>query len=354
MKRTPLLLILLASTSVAAQSATDQDHPPLPPQTTAPAPAAAAPTPAPTAAPTAAPAAAPTAASAPAPAPAPTTRPNPAGNPADMADKFFGTGAGVSLSAQEAEALAISGRWQSGQTTAMRPITGKNGAVKFVFGSPVSIVCAVLQVCDVALQAGEQINSINLGDTARWIIEPAITGRGPSEVQHLIIKPLDVGLETSMVVTTNRRTYHMRLKSHRSKYMPTVEFEYPEDAAAKLAAIARREIQEIANNTMPTGEYLGDLHFNYDISGSARWKPVRVYNDGRKTIIEMPEAMNQTEAPTLLVVRSPGGLFSDEETVIVNYRVQNNRYIVDTVFDQAVLIAGVGSTQDRITITRKE
>lgn len=270
-----------------------------------------------------------------------------------MADKFFGTGAGVSLSAQEAEALAISGRWQSGQTTAMRPITGKNGAVKFVFGSPVSIVCAVLQVCDVALQAGEQINSINLGDTARWIIEPAITGRGPSEVQHLIIKPLDVGLETSMVVTTNRRTYHMRLKSHRSKYMPTVEFEYPEDAAAKLAAIARREVQEIANNTMPTGEYLGDLHFNYDISGSARWKPLRVYNDGRKTIIEMPETMSQTEAPTLLVVRD-GGIFSSDEQVMVNYRVQNNRYIVDAVFDRAILIAGVGSAQDRITITRKE
>jgi type IV secretion system protein VirB9 len=62
--------------------------------------------------------------------------------------------------------------------------------------------------------------------------------------------------------------------------------------------------------------------------------------------------MAQTEAPTLLVVRKEGGWLSDDETVIVNYRVQNDRYIVDAVFDKAILIAGVGSNQARVTITR--
>lgn len=40
--------------------------------------------------------------------------------------------------------------------------------------------------------------------------------------------------------------------------------------------------------------------------------------------------------------------------VLVNYRVQGNRYIVDTVFDRAILIAGVGSSQDRVTISRRK
>ncbi|TXH83454.1 MAG: P-type conjugative transfer protein TrbG, partial [Thauera aminoaromatica] len=35
-----------------------------------------------------------------------------------------------------------------------------------------------------------------------------------------------------------------------------------------------------------------------------------------------------------------------------NYRVQGDRYIVDTIFDKAILIAGVGRSQDRVTITR--
>jgi type IV secretion system protein VirB9 len=64
--------------------------------------------------------------------------------------------------------------------------------------------------------------------------------------------------------------------------------------------------------------------------------------------------MAQTEAPTLLVVRKDGGWFSDAEMVMVNYRVQGDRYIVDTVFDKALLVAGVGGNQDRITITREK
>ncbi|MBS0543326.1 MAG: P-type conjugative transfer protein TrbG, partial [Proteobacteria bacterium] len=213
--------------------------------------------------------------------------------------------------------------------------------------------CAVLQVCDIALQAGEQVNSIHLGDTARWTVEPAITGSGVTETQHLIVKPMDVGLTTSLVVTTNRRTYHLKLRSHRNEYMPQVAFTYPEEAHAKWEAIRSREARERDAQTLPhTGEYLGNLSFDYEVAGAARWKPVRVYNDGRKTIIEMPAAMAHTEAPTLLVVRKDGGLFTEDETVLVNYRVQGGRYIVDTVFDKAILIAGVGGGQDRVTLTR--
>ncbi|OJW51277.1 MAG: P-type conjugative transfer protein TrbG [Alphaproteobacteria bacterium 41-28] len=273
----------------------------------------------------------------------------------DMADKYFSKN-NPTLTAQEKEAIAIAKRWEAGSLTDMKPVVSANGAIKFLYGAQQpSIVCAVLQVCDVSLQAGELVNSINLGDTARWTVEPAVTGDGATEVQHLIIKPMDVGLETSLVVTTNRRTYHLRLRSHRTEYMPQVSFTYPEEALAKWDAIRTRETQERTEKTIPqTGEYLGDLSFDYDLSGSSSWKPVRVYNDGNKTIIQMPETMAQTEAPTLLVVRKEGDLFSDDETVMVNYRVQGDRYIVDTVFDKAILITGVGSSQDRVTISRRQ
>jgi len=269
------------------------------------------------------------------------------------ADLYF-SDANPILTPQERAALSISQRWQQASATGIKPVDGGDGTVRFIYGAQQpSIVCAVLQVCDIALQAGEQVNSINLGDTARWTVEPAITGVGDTEVQHLIIKPMDVGLETSLVVTTNRRTYHFKLRSHRTEYMPQVAFTYPEEALAKWNLIKRRETKERNKATIPeTGEYLGNLSFDYNLDGEAPWKPVRVYNDGSKTIIQMPRAMGQTEAPTLLVVRKDGGWFSDDETVMVNYRVQGDRYIVDTVFDKAILIAGVGKSQDRITIQR--
>lgn len=272
----------------------------------------------------------------------------------DMADKYFSKH-NPRLTAQEKAVLAIAKRWNASTAKTMKPVSGPNGTIQFLYGAQQpSIVCAVLQVCDVALQAGEQVNSLHLGDTARWSVEPAITGSGPAEIQHLIIKPMDVGLDTSLIVTTNRRTYHLKLRSHRTEYMPQVAFTYPEDALAKWDALKLQEKRERQVNTIPqTGEYLGDLSFEYDLDGSATWMPVRVYNDGRKTIIEMPRTMEQTEAPSLLVIRKEGGLFSDDEEVMVNYRVQGDRYIVDTVFDKAILIAGVGSNQDRVTISRR-
>ncbi len=261
------------------------------------------------------------------------------------------------LTPQERAAIDLAKKWQAANPTGVKPVAGPDGSIKFLFGSQQpSIVCAVLQVCDIELQAGEQVNSIHLGDQARWLVEPAVTGQGASEVQHLIVKPLDVGLETSLVVTTNRRTYHLRLRSHRRDFMPRVGFTYPEDALAKWDAIKSRESHALdikRSRTMPeTGEYLGNLDFAYSVDGSAAWKPLRVYNDGQKTIIQMPSIMAQTEAPTLLLLNREGGLFRDDETVMVNYRLQGDRYIVDAVFDRAILIAGVGGSQSRVTISR--
>jgi P-type conjugative transfer protein TrbG len=269
----------------------------------------------------------------------------------DLADQYFDASKKLQLTDQEQEAIAIS---QRSSTAGVQPSPGGDGSVRFLFGtSRPSIVCAVLQVCDVMLQAGEQVNSIHLGDTARWIIEPAVTGAGAAEVQHLIIKPMDVGLETTLIVTTNRRTYHLLLRSDRKEFVSQVSFSYPDEAIAKWEAVRHQEVQERKKQTIPsTGEYLGDLNFNYEVTGSVSWKPIRVYNDGVKTIIQMPKAMAQTEAPTLLVIRKDGGVFTDAETVMVNYRLQGDRYIVDTVFDKAILIAGVGKHQDRVTIQR--
>ena len=274
----------------------------------------------------------------------------------NMGDSYFSQ-KNPELTPEEQTGIGIADRWRASSATGTKAVAGTDGSVRFVFGvSEPSIVCAVLQVCDVALEPGEQVNNLNVGDP-RWTVEPAITGSGANEVQHLIIKPQDVGLDTSLVVTTNRRTYHLRLRSHRTKFMAYVTFIYPsDDATKKWDAIKERQTQEQGESTQPEAkEYLGNLDFHYTIEGNSRWKPVRVYNDGVKTIIQMPSTMSQTEAPTLLVTRKNKGFLSfakSPEEVLVNYRVQGDRYIVDSVFDRAILIAGVGSNQDRITITR--
>lgn len=269
----------------------------------------------------------------------------------EMANRFFAPDT-VVLTPQEQKAITIGKQWQTASATSAA-FAGADGAITFNYdGKQKTVVCAVLQVCDIALQAGEQVNALNGGDP-RYTVEPAISGSGDGQVVHMILKPLDVSLDTTLAVFTDRRTYHFRLRSTRNESMPYARFNYPEDAAAKWAAIRQAKAKDLHDNTIPeTREYLGNLNFNYKIEGKTRWKPVRVYNDGVKTIIEMPDAVNQTEAPTLLVVRRDAGFFRDAETEMVNYRVQDTRYIVDSIFDKAILVAGVGSNQDKVVIER--
>ncbi|HAU0230582.1 TPA: P-type conjugative transfer protein TrbG [Legionella pneumophila] len=251
------------------------------------------------------------------------------------------------LAIQEQQAIDIAERLQQGKHTS-KPYASTDGSVSFVFGSgQIRVVCAPLQVCDIALQPGEQFNDMNVGDP-RFIVEPSITGAGASQQIHIIIKPKDVGLDTSMVVTTNRRTYHFRLKSDRTEFMPYVSFTYPNEPKTKRIVVKQTRTIKA---TPETHEYLENLNFNYQVRGRARFKPVRVYNNGVKTIIEMPKTMAHREAPALLVLRDRG-LFQKSETVMVNYRLQGCRYIVDGVFDKAILVIGSGASQEKITITR--
>jgi P-type conjugative transfer protein TrbG len=220
--------------------------------------------------------------------------------------------------------------------------TGPDGKVLFAFGySQPTVVCAPLQVCDIEFEAGEIVKDVNLGDTVRWKIAPATSGpSGPGEIPHLIVKPNSVSLNTTLVVTTNRRTYSIRLKSVRGSYMDRVGFEYPAD---KPVAAAR------GGGPVGRPAALSDLYDDrYVVAGNAAFRPVRVYNDGIRTVLEMPLYMRSREAPVLHVIDRAG------QPQIVNYRLQDDRYIVDQVFDRAVLSSGVGWTQEKVTIYRGE
>ena len=96
------------------------------------------------------------------------------------------------------------------------PFLGEDGSVQFEYGATFpSIVCAPLYACDLALQPGEVIRQILLGDASRWKVSPGTSGNGDNVVAHLVIKPSDVGLSTNLVIYTDRRSYNIRLVSKR-------------------------------------------------------------------------------------------------------------------------------------------
>jgi type IV secretion system protein VirB9 len=238
----------------------------------------------------------------------------------------------------EVKGTSISRKWRG---TPGSVTTGPDGKVIFLFGeTQPSVICSPLQVCDIELQGGEIVRDVLVGDTVRWKVEPATSGAAGGQAIHLIVKPSEAGLVTSMVVTTSRRTYHIQLKSHPSQYMARVGFEYPEEASTRLADINSRLETGRTAVTAPD-----KLNFSYTMSGSTSWKPRRVYSDGVKTYIQFPTAISGQDAPVLFIV-------SGGQNRIVNYRMKNDMMIVDYAVDKAVLISGVGWRQQKITIRR--
>ena len=244
------------------------------------------------------------------------------------------------VTANETKGMGISTQWRGSRGLVTK---GADGKVIFLYGEvQPSVVCSPLQVCDIELQGGEVVRDVLVGDTVRWKVEPATSGAASGQAIHLIVKPSEPGLVTSMVVTTSRRTYHIQLKSHPTQYMARVAFEYPEDVSTKLADInARLEASTIPGAGVPAEQ----LNFSYSVSGKAGWRPTRVYSDGLKTYIQFPRSISGQDAPVLFV--TSGG-----QNRIVNYRMKDDMMVVDYHFDRAVLVSGVGWKQEKITIRR--
>lgn len=267
---------------------------------------------------------------------------------ADVLDEYMSVVTNPALTEQEKKALTILYDWRKGKR--VNPVTlGPNGEVEIIYGlTQPQILCAVLHVTDIQLEPGEIVTSAHIGDSSRWSVEPAISPSPNGNITHLIIKPKDVNLLTSLVITTDKRTYHLQLKSHKSEYFPMVKFSYPGDLLSKIKNLEKYNKAKKAIQTLDTGDYLGNLSFSYKIKGKAKFKPIRVYNDGIKTIIELPKDVKSSTVPTLMLIEK-----DSKDPVIVNYRLQNNRFIVDAVFDKAILISGIGWHQQKITIERK-
>jgi len=274
-----------------------------------------------------------------------------ASTPATMPPQIPLVSPSAPLNAKEQHAVSLARRWAN---RAEMPQRGEDGVIRFLYGATLpTVVCAPLQVCDLALQPGEIVNNVNVGDKVRWNISPAISGSPEGQITHLIIKPVDAGLVSSMTIETNRRTYAIKLVSTQHEWMPLVAFSYPDDMQRQWSAYRQNVAWGAAASTLPSGQNIANLDFGFRISGDdPSWRPFRVYTDGAKTYIQFPRAMAFGAAPALVGLDNNAGWFSSPVEQMINYRIAGDRYIVDRVLDRAKLVSGVGSGQTSVLITR--
>jgi P-type conjugative transfer protein TrbG len=286
----------------------------------------------------------------------------PSPSPASSFDADLLGGKDPILTPEEQVGVNITQAWRDKSLETMVGSPGHNASIQFRFGeSYPSIVCAVLQVTDVELENGETATHINVGDSTRWSVESAISGSGAESVEHIIIKPRDKGLETSLIITTDRRTYHLLLVSDGKAFCHDVTFVYSTPPPAVAAAtpvpspVAKdppkdppRRKKVASGKEVVVYDPPDDADDNYVVKGRANFAPINVYTKDGKTYLEMPPSVKHRDCPVLFEEKK-SGLFGHSKA-LCNYRVHGRWLVCDKILDNAVLVAGVGSGQQKVTV----
>jgi type IV secretion system protein TrbG len=242
-----------------------------------------------------------------------------------------------------ANALARVQPTRSGYVNAVQVYPFAEGALYQVYSSPG-------QVTDIALQDGEQLvgsGPVAAGDTVRWIIGDTESGAAAAKKVHILVKPTRTDVVTNLVINTDRRTYHLELRSTEKTYMASVSWIYPQD---QLIALRRQNTLAEQVTPVESGLDISNLHFRYAVEGdNPPWRPLHAFDDGKKVYIEFPRGIGQGEMPPLFLV-GPEGKTSE----LVNYRVRGNHMIVDRLFAAAELRLGEGGSERRVRIVRTD
>lgn len=100
----------------------------------------------------------------------------------------------------------------------------------------------------------------------------------------MLVKPFSAGLLTNLVITTDRRAYHVRLISTADTALSSMRWTYPQE---ELLALRRKAEAAQAAAPVAAGLAIEQLHFDYTISGDKpAWRPLRAFDDSAKTYIE--------------------------------------------------------------------
>lgn len=206
------------------------------------------------------------------------------------------------------------------------------------------IHCQPYRVTDIILEPGEEVLEMPfLSEEKVWEVGAGVSRKNGLDRQHFFLKPSYGALTTSMIIITTKRVYHLLLKSYKDRYMTMVSWEYPAELpfTVKRKAMDERNANALTQDTAAVDPaYLSfDYKMSYSIFKKPAWLPRRVYDDGRKTYIELDERMLHMEAPVLF----------DGGNRRVNYRVQKNLIVIDELIEKVTLRRG----KEKVTVVKK-
>lgn len=227
------------------------------------------------------------------------------------------------------------------------------------------VYAQILRTTDISLEPGEMaLDAPFISDSENWIIGAGISKEGRETVQHLYLKPKKAGLEATLIMNTDRRAYHILLKSYNTVFMPIVKWRHkmPDKISViggQLAsgdggggyggALTSNNDGIDASKPVSVSEeieyvdprYLSfDYKVRYSIFKKPRWLPRLVYDDGQKTYLVFNPIVLQTELPVVL----------ENDKDVINYRVTGDLVVIDKLVEKVT----VKYQKDKIIVEKKK
>jgi len=212
-----------------------------------------------------------------------------------------------------------------------------------------------LRVCDIRLEPGERALDVPfISDSERWNLGAGISLENSASIQHIYVKPAAANQEASLIINTDRRVYHIILRSYANTFMPLVRWRYhsglPQNylssgldnsSTVNLSSV-QADVASEQINPFP-GVDPRFLSFNYrmtyKLSSKPVWLPKLIFDDGSKTYITFPDQVLQRELPTVFENRKD----------VINYRVMGNIIVIDKLIESITIKIG----RKEITVTKK-
>jgi type IV secretion system protein VirB9 len=168
----------------------------------------------------------------------------------------------------------------------------------------------------IEFEEGEEIRTISMGDSTAWMLNP--TGN------RLFLKPIAQDATTNMTILTNRRTYLLELHARETDDIADkdmvfiMRFIYPDSPqsqmiTSKLDQVPSPDIKENAEK----------YNFNYTISGSEQFAPLRIFDDGEFTFFQFKN--KNADVPAFYWVDDEGN------ESLINYRTRGDYIVVERV-----------------------
>lgn len=233
---------------------------------------------------------------------------------------------------------------ESTSSSMQSPSKWTHGTMYYDFDSDFTyeIYCQPYRVTDIQLEPGEQVIEMPfLSESQVWEIGAGVSRVGGVDTQHFFLKPAYSGLETSFIIITDKRIYHLMLKSFKDVYMTQVKWEYPNTMPFTLSSeTLNNSVNKLSKETFsvdPT--YLSfDYKMTYSVFKKPYWLPQRVYDDGKRTYIVMDETVLHMTSPVLFNKRNER----------INYSVNKNLIIINELIEKVTLRVG----NEKVTIKK--